>query len=73
MSLEPHVLRRCLRLQEPERRGWTFAELLQTPEGEGDPEVFDALYDTFCEAIGINTCTVSDADPDGRIWFAAES
>ena len=71
MSFEPRVLRRCLRLVEPERRAWTFADLLKSPEGEGDPEVFDALYDTFCDTVGSDACTVSDPDERGLIWFAA--
>ena len=71
MSFEPRVLRRCLRLIEPERRAWTFAQLLQAPDGAPDPEVFDALYDTFCESVGSDACTVTDPDPEGRIWFAA--
>ena len=71
MPFEPRLLRRCLRLIEPERRAWTFADLLQTPEGEADPEVFDALYDTFCQVVGTDACTVTDPDAAGRIWFAA--
>lgn len=69
MSFEPRVLRRCLRPASG-RRAWTFADLLQTPEGDGDPEVFDALYDTFCETVGSDACTVTDPDADGLIWFA---
>lgn len=71
MPIEPRVLRRCLRLIETENRAWTFAEVLQTPEGESDPEVFDALYDTFCATVGTDACTVTDPDPNGVIWFAA--
>lgn len=70
MTFEPRVLRRCLRLLEPERRAWTFADLLQTPGGDPDPEAFDALYDTFCESVGADACTVTDPDEEGRIWFA---
>ena len=70
MSIEPRVLRRCLRIVETRRLAWTFADLLKTPDGEGDPEVFDGLYDAFCETVGTDACTVTDPDSNGLVWFA---
>lgn len=72
MSFEPRVLRRCLR-PASDRRAWTFADLLKAPDGRGDPEVFDALYDTFCDTVGAASCTVTDPDEDGRVWFDADA
>lgn len=71
MPFEPRVLRRCLRLDEPGRRAWTFADLLRAPDGQPDAEAFDALYDAFCESVGSATCSVTNPDGEGRIWFAA--
>ncbi len=71
MPIAPNVLRRCLRLIEPEQKAWVFVETLQTPQGESDPEVFDALYDTFCTLIGTSSCSVTDPDTNGLIWFSA--
>ena len=72
MPIEPRVLRRCLRV-ETDRLAWTYADLLNAPDGQGDPEVFDALYDTFCETVEADACTVTNPDDEGRIWFAAQA
>lgn len=71
MPFEPRHLRACLRLVEPERAAWTFADLLRTPDGDGDPEAFDALCDTFCSLVDAPSCAVTDPDDEGRIWFVA--
>lgn len=71
MTIEPRHLRACFRLDEREARAWTFADLLRTPDGNGDPEAFDALCDSFCDLVDAPSCTVTDPDPDGRVWFAA--
>lgn len=71
MSFEHRHLRACLRLIDHEQTAWTFADLLRAPDGEGDPEAFDALYDTFCTLVDAPSCAVTNPDPDGRIWFVA--
>jgi hypothetical protein len=71
MSFEPRHVRACFRLDEAEPRAWTFADLLRTRDGDGDPEAFDALCDTFCALVGAPSCAVTDPDADGRIWFVA--
>jgi hypothetical protein len=69
MSFEPRHVRACFRLDAARPRAWTFAALVRTREGDGDPEAFDALCDTFCALVGAPSCAVTDAD--GRIWFVA--
>lgn len=71
MPFEPRHLRACLRLDEREPLAWTFADLLRTPDGDGDPEAFDALCDTFCSLVGAPSCAVTGPDSHGRIWFVA--